>query len=513
MQREPIKKTLDVRREIRRCPECGQRFSRDAVFCPYDGARLEVGAMEALVDPLIGSVVEGRYEILDLLGEGGMGRVYRVRHRALGRDFAMKVLRRDLSTDAELVSRFLREAKATASVHHPNVVQISDFGALPDGVPYFVMELLVGYTLGQIIKAGGPVPAGRAVRVIRQVASALGAAHAAGVVHRDLKPDNVFLLGGASAGESFDARRARAMLGDQVESRVVDFGAAKIIGSSRMTRTGIVFGTPHYMSPEQASGGPVDHRADIYALGIIMYEMFTGRVPFEADTYMGVLTQHMFVQPIPPSQVSEAAQELGALEDATLRCLEKRPEGRFASMADLLSALDTAVVVRDDGSAQIAASSAPRQSVGSPGVRYAMADELEPPTREEARLALGLRGVQGKARVALAAAAVMLVVGVIVAAAWRGPAPGTESQTTTATPTSTATSTPTSTTTPTPTPTPIATATPPPLAAPSQGETVPRPLSPAAAPAVGRPVTRRPPARPAAPVTIDDVGDPFAARK
>jgi serine/threonine-protein kinase len=292
-----------------------------------------------------------------------------------------------------------------------------------------------------------------------------------------------------------------------------------------MTRTGIVFGTPHYMSPEQASGGPVDHRADIYALGIIMYEMFTGRVPFEADTYMGVLTQHMFVQPIPPSQVSEAAQELGALEDATLRCLEKRPEGRFASMADLLSALDAAVVVRDDGSAHIAASSAPRQSAGSPGVRYAMADELEPPTREEARLALGLLGVQGRARVALAAAAVMLVVGVIVAVAWRAAAPATENQTatTTATPTPTAAPTPTPTPTATPTttptttltPTPIATATPPPhpLAAPSQGETVARPLSPAAPPAVGRPVPRRPPARAAAPVTIDDVGDPFAARK
>jgi serine/threonine-protein kinase len=530
MQPEPIKQTLDVRREIRRCPECGQRFSRDAVFCPYDGARLEAGAMEPLVDPLVGTSVDGRYEVLDLLGEGGMGRVYRVRHRALGRDFAMKVLRRDLSTDGELVSRFLREAKATASVHHPNVVQISDFGALPDGVPYFVMELLVGHTLGQVIKAGGPIPAGRAVRLIKQVANALGAAHAAGVIHRDLKPDNVFLLGGATAaalaapvGESFDAGRARAMLGDQVESRVVDFGAAKIIGASRVTRTGIVFGTPHYMSPEQASGGPVDHRADVYALGIIMYEMFTGRVPFEADTYMGVLTQHMFVQPIPPSQVSEAARELGALEDLTLRCLEKRPEGRFASMADLVRALDEAFVMREDGSAQVAPSSAPRPSPGSQGARYAMADELEPPTREEARLARGLPGLQGRVRAAMALGAVALVVAATVAVALRGagaPANGNPGSAPTAITTPTSASIPTAIATATPTPIPALAPAPSVVSPPVETASAVRSPPPAAAPAStenagagGRPVTKRPPPRPAAPMTIDDVGDPFAARK
>src|ERR1019366_5165348 len=174
-------------------------------------------------------------------------------------------------------------------------------------------------------KAGGPLPAARAVRILRKVAGALASAHAAGVVHRDLKPDNVFLIGGSrDVAPVDDPERGRslALLSYGADVRVVDFGAAKIVGSSRVTRAGVVFGTPHYMSPEQASGDELDQRADIYSLGVIMYEMFTGRVPFEADTYMGVLTQHMFVRPTPPSQVCETAKELGELEAITLKCLE-----------------------------------------------------------------------------------------------------------------------------------------------------------------------------------------------
>jgi eukaryotic-like serine/threonine-protein kinase len=391
MQPEPIKRTLDVRRDIKQCPTCGRRFSRDASFCPFDGVRLGATTFDPLGDPLVGTTIDGRYAVLEVLGEGGMGRVYKVRHATLERSFAMKVLRRDLARDEDLVGRFLLEAKATASVKHPNVVQITDFGRFPDGVPYFVMELLVGHTLGAIIKAGGPIPAGRAVRIVQKVAGALGAAHEAGIVHRDLKPDNVFLVGVGRDGErpeSPERGRSLAMLGDQADVRVVDFGAAKIIGSSRVTREGIVFGTPHYMSPEQASGQPVDHRADIYALGVIMYEMFTGRVPFEADTYMGVLTQHMFVQPVPPSQVSAAAKELGALEDITLVCLAKKPEERFGSMHDLATAIDDVMRLREGGAPS--GPRLPRRPGGvPPNFRHRMADELEPPTLEEMRGAVG----------------------------------------------------------------------------------------------------------------------------
>ena len=368
-------RTLDMRRSVRQCSECGQRFSADAAFCPFDGAKLEGATWDPSDDELLGKVIDGRYHVDAVLGEGGMGKVYRVRHTSLDRMFAMKLLRKDLARDAELAARFILEARTTASIRHPQVVSISDFGMLPDGeTPYFVMELLTGETLGQVIRAGGPLPAARAVGIIRHIAGALGAAHAANVVHRDLKPENVFLVGGMQGGAVSD------------DLRVVDFGAAKVMGASRLTKAGIVFGTPHYMSPEQASGAAVDHRADIYALGIIMYEMFTGKVPFEADTYMGVLTQHMFVQPIPPSQVCAAAKGLGALEGITLRALEKKPEDRYASMEEL--AADLGRVVRFSNGRFEVATDLGRPSRPPRSVRYKMADELEPPTLEEMRVAI-----------------------------------------------------------------------------------------------------------------------------
>jgi serine/threonine-protein kinase len=199
METQPTRRTVDIRREIKQCPACGHRFSSDAAFCPFDGSKLAAATYDPLGDPLLHTTVDGRYEVVDLLGEGGMGHVYEVRHVALDRRFAMKILRRDLARDEELAGRFIQEARATASVRHPNVVEITDFGKMPDGVPYFVMELLVGQTLGDVIKSGGPIPARRAVRILRQVAGALAAAHACGIVHRDLKPDNVFLVGASPA--------------------------------------------------------------------------------------------------------------------------------------------------------------------------------------------------------------------------------------------------------------------------------------------------------------------------
>jgi eukaryotic-like serine/threonine-protein kinase len=328
-----VDKTLVVRKNVKACSACQQRFSVGAAFCPFDGTKLEAVDYEPPVDPLVGSTIDGRYRVVGLLGEGGMGTVYEVRHEMLGRSFAMKVLRRDVACEADLAARFINEAKATGSIKHPHIVSITDFGRLVDATPFFVMELLVGQTLAHVIKASGSLEMSRAYAILLQVVDALGAAHQAGVVHRDLKPENVFL--------------AQAPIGVSVQSvdnvKIVDFGAAKVLGASRITKTGIVFGTPHYMSPEQASGQPIDHRTDVYALGVIMYEMLTGRVPFEADTYMGVLTQHMFVRPRPPSEVRpDRAEELGALEDITLRALEKRAEDRYSSMNDLAVDLEKA---------------------------------------------------------------------------------------------------------------------------------------------------------------------------
>jgi eukaryotic-like serine/threonine-protein kinase len=342
-----VPETIDIRREMKQCPSCGQRFSADAAFCPFDGVNLAKAALETKADPLVGSTVDMRYQVLEVLGEGGMGRVFKVLHLPLKRAFAMKVLRQDLARDPQLADRFIHEARATASVRHQNVVQITDFGMLPERIPYFVMELLVGQTLRQLLKVG-PVPVAYGARILNRVAHGLEAAHAAGVIHRDLKPDNVFLVGSPrvdGTGAAFET--ARSPTSSDVEVRIVDFGAAKIIGASRITRTGIVFGTPHYMSPEQASGQPVDHRADVYAVGVIMYEMFTGSLPFQADTYMGVLTQHIFAQPVPPSRVSTACPELGAVEEVILKCLEKKPEQRFASMSELADAIERAVQTLD----------------------------------------------------------------------------------------------------------------------------------------------------------------------
>jgi len=365
------------------------------------------------------------------------------------------------------------------------------------------MELLTGYTLGQVIKAGGPIPAARAVRIIKQVAGALSAAHAEGVVHRDLKPDNVFLTGGGAL-EPAERGRAAALLGEVPDVRVVDFGAAKIIGSSRMTRTGIVFGTPHYMSPEQASGASIDHRTDIYALGIIMYEMFTGRVPFEADTYMGVLTQHMFVQPVPPSQASEAARELGALEQITLICLEKKAEDRFGSMNDLVQAIDRVVRVDERGGVDIAPRLEGSPSRAPASVRYRMADELEPPTLEEMRVAIdselpSRRPVQWR-WLGVAAGAIFVVGAAIWALSARRPSETTSPPV----PSSAAVGViPAATVIPMPpsaSPTPSALPSEPPFSA-SAPAPPPRP-----------PVRKAPPRRPA-PAALDDVGDPFASKR
>ena len=352
----------EERRTATVCPKCAQHFSPDGRFCPFDGEPLEPAPhWDPSESPLLGTVVDGRYEIRAVLGEGGMGVVYEVRHQTLGKRFALKALRKELASDSDIAARFMQEARTAASVSHPGLVEITDFGQLPTGQPFFVMELLEGQSLATLIRRGGPIPAARAVGIVRQIAEALGAAHEHSIVHRDLKPDNIHI---SSTGPS--AERVT----------IVDFGLAKVVGASRLTRAGMVFGTPHYMSPEQAMGEATDHRADVYALGIVMYEMFTGRVPFEADSYMGVLTKHMYMAPTPPSQLVGTA-ELGVLEDILLRCLEKKPEHRYASLRELTHDLDLAL----SESAPVERPSVARQRRAVP--RSLLADELEPASADE----------------------------------------------------------------------------------------------------------------------------------
>ncbi len=304
------------------CATCGQQFSGGEVrFCPFDGELLAESDKPPESDPLLGEIVDDRYEIMQVLGEGGMGTVYRVRHRALERPLALKALRRDLASDRDLPQRFIQEAKAAAAVEHPNVVQITDFGTLDTGQPYFVMELLEGEPLSHLLALHALSPE-RAIDIALQVAEALSAAHAAGVVHRDLKPDNIQVR----------------QVGHHDVVKVLDFGLAKIAGASKLTRAGIVYGTPHYMSPEQAAGDPSDHRVDIYALGVVMYEMLTSRLPFEADSFTGVLAKHMYLDAPPPSSVRGEAS--GSLDAVVMRCLAKQPAERYATMGNLIRDLE-----------------------------------------------------------------------------------------------------------------------------------------------------------------------------
>lgn len=308
---------------MKRCPQCGQHFSAEGRFCPFDRTPL-VRAVDwdPTDDSTLGQTIDGRYLVEAVIGEGGMGRVYRVQHVTLGKRFALKALRRDLAEDPEIAARFTHEARTAASVTHPGLVQILDFGHLPTGQAYFVMELLDGVPLSALLRRYGALPPIRAANLVERIAEALAAVHDAGVIHRDLKPDNLHVR----------------VLEDHDQVKIVDFGLAKVIGGTKMTREGIVFGTPYYMSPEQASGEATDQRADIYALGVLFYELLTGQVPFEADSYEGVLTQQITADPIPPSQVLAIPGQLEDLEKIVLRCLEKDPARRFQKLAELRAA-------------------------------------------------------------------------------------------------------------------------------------------------------------------------------
>src|SRR6187402_2476984 len=280
-------------------------------------------------DPYLGATIDGRYKVEAILGEGGMGVVYRCVHTIIGKKVAMKVLRSDLARDTEVTERFLNEAKSASTIGNAHIIDISDFGQFQDGSTYFVMEFLVGQPLTKIVDGGQAVPVPRIINIARQLAEGLSAAHAANIVHRDLKPDNIFLI-------------HRGAEKDFV--KILDFGIAKVSTAgegAKLTRAGAVFGTPHYMSPEQAAGQPVDHRGDIYSFGVILYELASGRLPFDADNFMGILTQHMYKAPVPIRALVPVPQDVPpGLEAIILKCLSKRPEHRYQSMHELILEFD-----------------------------------------------------------------------------------------------------------------------------------------------------------------------------
>lgn len=280
-------------------------------------------------DGLAGRVLDGRYTVLELLGSGGMSVVYLARHERLRKMVAVKVLRQELATSKDSLLRFHREAMAAASIGDPHIVDVTDYGFTETGDAYLIMERLEGNDLRHEISAVGAIEAGRAVSITRQILRALRAAHARGIIHRDLKADNVFL----TKRDGFDF------------VKLLDFGISKItqplddapVGS---TGTGVVMGTPLYIAPEQAHGErDVDHRADIYSLGVILYEMLTGALPFAGKSALDLMLKHVQEQPTPPRMRRPDLNLPPELEAVVLKAMAKSPGARFQSAEEMLAAL------------------------------------------------------------------------------------------------------------------------------------------------------------------------------
>jgi serine/threonine-protein kinase len=313
------------------CPSCKSGYESGEAFCPEDGTRLvsqsQIAAHPIANDPLVGAVLADRWKLIRPIGSGGMGVVYEAHHTTLGKRCAVKVLREQVSRDADVVQRFQREAQSASRIGHENIIEIIDFGITPGGASYMVMELLEGRDLADILLQRGAMSIERAIPILLQCCRALGAAHAKGIVHRDIKPENVFLI---------DREEHKDFV------KIVDFGIAKISDletpgapGRKLTKTGMIFGTPEYMSTEQAYGRPTDARSDIYGLGVIAYEMFTGRVPFEGETFMAVISQHMLDPPPPMREKNPSIQIPADLEAIIVRTMDKDPDARPQSMAEL----------------------------------------------------------------------------------------------------------------------------------------------------------------------------------
>ncbi len=340
------------------CTSCGAEWPDSTNYCPNDGEGLRSAEGD-----LVGSVLADKYRIVRKLGEGGMGAVYLGEHVKIHRFDAIKVLTKELAHNADAVARFNREAANAARINHPNVCAIYDFGETAEGLIFLAMEYIEGETLASLLKREGCLPPARAAAIIAQAASALQAAHDMGIVHRDLKPDNMML--------------ARARDGSD-HVKVVDFGIAKAVGGTeegqKVTKTGLVIGTPEYMSPEQLSGDVLDGRSDVYSLALVSYRALTGRLPFEADTAQEVLIARLTDEPAP---LAEAAPQLASaprLQSVFDRALQRMPGDRYGTASAFASDLMNAT-------RQLPAAARPASTDAATQLVDTAAGEVLPPTR------------------------------------------------------------------------------------------------------------------------------------
>ena len=322
---------------MKTCGVCSVHYPDAVEFCPRDGEKLPPPVSDRSVDPMIGQTIDGRYIVESLLGEGGMGTVYAARHAIIDKRVAIKVLRKEAAADESSAQRFIIEAKAASKIGHQNIVDITDFGVLPAGNAYFVMEFLDGPTLGKLVHELKHIPPARAIAVCIQVARGLAAAHEKSIIHRDLKPENIFVLEKDGSPDFV---------------KIVDFGIAKDVkAGKRLTAIGMVLGTPEYMSPEQATGQETDHRVDQYALGCILYEMLTGDVPFKGENAPKTLTKHVFDAVVPPSKLRPDLEIPLLAEEIVMRMLQKKPGDRYSDMRALIEACEAALQKVEAGQA------------------------------------------------------------------------------------------------------------------------------------------------------------------
>ncbi len=306
------------------CPVCKREMKDQLLFCPFDGVALVAGPS----DKFIGQLLDDKYQIEEKIGEGGMGRVYKARHIHMDSIVAIKILHPHLASDKTSLERFRLEARATAHIRHPNAVTVSDFGVERDsGIAYLVMEFIEGVELRARIKEKSILEFEESFLIVQETCSALQAAHAKGIIHRDLKPDNIWLFRDENGTEHV---------------KVLDFGIAKLKANTKhLTQAGMIVGTPYYMSPEQCRGEELDTRSDLYSLGVIIYEMLTGQVPFKASTPIGVAFKHAQEPPRPPRDLRPEIPVL--IEKVIMRALQKEREDRPSTATELSLEFETAL--------------------------------------------------------------------------------------------------------------------------------------------------------------------------
>ncbi len=339
-----------------------------------------------MTDPLLGKEVDnGEYRIVERIGSGGMGSVYKAEQPSMNRFVALKVLHaRYLSRD-DLVSRFRREARAMSQLSHPNTARVYKYGQLDDGSCFFVMEYMEGRNLVQTLKAEGPMDPDRCIGIMAQVCGALEEAHGAGIIHRDLKPENVFLT---NQGGTVDF------------PKVLDFGLAKVterqmgyMSLMNLTQQGTVFGTPEFMSPEQALGATLDRRSDIYSLGLIMYEMLTGKLPFDAKGKREIMTAQVQTAPIPLSERLPRRSFPARLEGVIAKALAKNPADRFPTAAALAEALQSCLSTSLPGIGKMAGPPGASDVTGNPASHNQEDVHADPPVLPMSRAPYIVLGV------------------------------------------------------------------------------------------------------------------------